>query len=39
LGKTAGMGVEISSMAITHEQPLKISCAEAYAISYRGRFE
>jgi len=26
-------------MAITHDQPLKISCAEAYAISYRERFE
>jgi len=26
-------------MATTHDQPLTISCAEAYAISYRERFE
>jgi len=26
-------------METTHDQPLKISCAEAYAISYRERFE
>jgi len=39
IGKTACRGVEISSMATTHDQPLTISCAEAYAISYRERFE